>query len=347
MRAGFPVDNARTRTCDRAMRRSLLLPLLLAASCTPQEIRDRAATSPAEITPPTGEPEEPAIVTASPAPVLEYRFETDSLVVENTGSWAGADGVRWNHGYPAFGPASSTDVPPGAGSLRSAFFDGIDDQVHVPDDVDMTSDGTGDGAPLTTLTIEAWVRPLSLDGPRVIWDDFGQPGSCFHLWDGVVQFGMSTTEIGTPGISVWTGNVGLDEWHHIAGVWDGAELRVYLDGVDTCDRVALGGSFIDNSWVNPGHAPLSIGADGVTIPAWNFHGWIDEVRVFDVALAQDQIAGGLFAGVTSNCGGEEPPPTPTPTPCDRPGNGNGYGHTSGHSNGKGHENGNGHGHDCD
>ena len=74
-----------------------------------------------------------------------------------------------------------------------------------------------------------------------------------------------------------------DAWHHFAGVWDGAATRVYLDGMLLGETEA--------SAVGYDAGPFLIGADNNDggFLYW-YRGAIDEVRFYDRALTEDEIA---------------------------------------------------------
>lgn len=181
-------------------------------------------------------------------------------------------------GLPQVGPGQRHV----AGRLGLAL-DGDADYVFVPD-------LQFDGRPPWTL--EAIIRPTEID-------QYSDPNG--NRWTSVV----SATDGGSIGLETnagkwaldlyvadaqnddWTANyatafarapIRLNEWQHLAGVWDGAELRIYVDGelqgtktgVETCTVLSEG--------------PFLIGAD----PAdWNlsdvaqgyFHGVIRSVRI--------------------------------------------------------------------
>ncbi|MFO1031221.1 MAG: LamG domain-containing protein [Planctomycetota bacterium] len=72
-------------------------------------------------------------------------------------------------------------------------------------------------------------------------------------------------------------------WHHIAGVFDGREVRAYVDGV-------LVGSAPGSGARRPNDLPLFVGADptGKGKPGSWFRGRIDDVRVSKVARYQGE-----------------------------------------------------------
>jgi len=74
-------------------------------------------------------------------------------------------------------------------------------------------------------------------------------------------------------------------WHHLAGVFDGRELRLYVDGRLEA-RNALTGSLPSNS------TPLYIGAsqEGPTgVVSHFFDGFLDDVRIWNIALREADI----------------------------------------------------------
>lgn len=76
------------------------------------------------------------------------------------------------------------------------------------------------------------------------------------------------------------------EWHHVAVTKDGADVHLYVDGVDVTGPVT------DRTVVDEDTA-LQIGGDGFSgSPA---AAAIDEVAIYDTALAPDRIAAHVAA----------------------------------------------------
>ena len=177
-------------------------------------------------------------------------------------------------------------------------FDGINDYILIPDDFNYTHDGgkTITSKALTRLTVEAWVKLATADIPQVIvWDDYGQPGVLFAIVNGRPQFNISTAA-NPGGISAYGTKLVPGEWHHIAGVYDGSTVRVFLDGKDnTTGTYLLSGEILDNSERNPTQSPIGIGSDNISHNALNFKGLIDELRIYDASLEPGQLARGFFA----------------------------------------------------
>jgi hypothetical protein len=91
-----------------------------------------------------------------------------------------------------------------------------------------------------------------------------------------------------------TSAIPLNAWTHLASTYDGANLRVYVNGVlagTTAVTGAIGGTA----------NPLRIGGN---LP-WGeyFNGLIDEVRVYNRALAASEIQGDMNAAVAGGAPG--------------------------------------------
>lgn len=71
------------------------------------------------------------------------------------------------------------------------------------------------------------------------------------------------------------------EWYHVTATYDGKALRLYVNG-------ELDGEMPRNATPDTNDAPLTMGAGGETGDS-PFTGTLDDVGLFDVALAQDDI----------------------------------------------------------
>ena len=85
------------------------------------------------------------------------------------------------------------------------------------------------------------------------------------------------------------------EWQHVAGTYDGAQMKIYVNGVleNTIDQTGAIGIF------DPGAVPLVIGARDGELPLAStlFDGTIDEPVVFDRALSRAEIQSIMLNGV--------------------------------------------------
>ncbi|MEG1297233.1 MAG: glycoside hydrolase family 2 TIM barrel-domain containing protein [Niameybacter sp.] len=81
-----------------------------------------------------------------------------------------------------------------------------------------------------------------------------------------------------------------NEWHHVAGAFDGTNLTLYLDGEVVATNIDTVGIAGGGNAVGIG-ADITYDAQNPNVPA-NFEGVIDEVRVYDRALTQKEIKDG-------------------------------------------------------
>jgi RHS repeat-associated protein len=131
------------------------------------------------------------------------------------------------------------------------------------------------------VTLAAWVKtPPTTDGWVVgKWQAGGQDGS-YSL---AVCLGYACLQMFLNGsyVNLTAATVLPDDgaWHHIAAVYDGSEMRVYLDG-------RLDGASVATGKIDVVTDPLLIGRN---IDGWPFVGSIDDVRVLDRALTDGEI----------------------------------------------------------
>lgn len=143
------------------------------------------------------------------------------------------------------------------------------------------------------FTVECWVRPRALVGsnPRLVragppryaetemWDMFVCRLDCTQ---GKVGFGVRHLDSLTAFL-VSNGTIDNGDWHHVAVVYDGSELQIYLDGT------------LDSSQSLPGleaHVGGSTLTLGKNIDASDqLDGQIDDVRIWRVARTAAEIQG--------------------------------------------------------
>jgi hypothetical protein len=76
----------------------------------------------------------------------------------------------------------------------------------------------------------------------------------------------------------------VDNWHHLAGVYDGESYRLYRDG----ELIVVHPDTFVPARVD---APWAIGGRAATMPPEGryFSGLIDEVRIYERALSDDEV----------------------------------------------------------
>jgi hypothetical protein len=143
------------------------------------------------------------------------------------------------------------------------------------------------------MTIEAWVRPETSTGWRtvVLKEDPVAGDLAYSLYGG--------SENGGPGTWVrhsWmttssrsTRALPVGQWTHIAATYDGTTLTFYRNGKRVAYRSAP-------APINSTGGLLRIGGNDI----WDdedFHGAIDDVRIYDRALTGSQITADMSRAV--------------------------------------------------
>ena len=232
---------------------------------TPEETTSEE-TTPTESTP-IVTPAAPSLTEADSSLVAYYSFNdlSGSTVTDDNGG---------QHNGSLQGPVTA---PGKVGAALS--FDGVDDYVDVP------GFDVFEGA----LTLSAWIKA----------DDFGNHEARIiskstgieeqdHTWmlstiennGSKLRFRLKTNEITTTLFGSTT--IPAGEWVHAAATYDGANMRLYFNGVEDAST-AKGGTISTNPSVG-----VRIGDNPVS-GSRNFNGLIDELRVHSSALSGDQI----------------------------------------------------------
>ncbi|MFK7844439.1 MAG: LamG domain-containing protein [Rhodothermales bacterium] len=164
------------------------------------------------------------------------------------------------------------------GNDNSAYsFDGINDYILVSDDntLDISE----------SITIAAWIKPVDTDSDYIVGKRSLEVGGNVYSLDifpgtmrSVLQTGIGAGTASVSGSSEIVGN----EWQHIAVTWDGETIKGYYNGLleDTRDYSGL---------IKLSAGDVEIGRYSGGVPAPYFNGLIDEVRIYNTALSQNEI----------------------------------------------------------
>ncbi len=156
------------------------------------------------------------------------------------------------------------------------------------------------------MTLEAWVRPTTTDSTwRTIVTKETAGNLTYGLFsnsDTARPAGIST--IGNQYVqSITRGPAALprSSWRHLATTYDGASLRLYVNGA-LVSSTAVSGAMANSS------GALKIGGNAVW-PEW-FAGRIDDLRVYNRALSASELQTDMNTPVT----GTTAPPADTQAP---------------------------------
>lgn len=194
-----------------------------------------------------------------------------------------------NPGSPSGNPVYSGDVAAGAGATSLAL-DGNGDYVSIG------SAGILDVSSAFTVEFRMKAGSAGNSGLRLLVDKshgfIDSTGWTFQLNNGLVNLNTGAGGGGAgnfPGGASST-NVLDNQWHHIAGTYDsadvGQELKLYIDG--TLEGAFSVGAYAGNT------RDVAIGAACIFIgcnfgPQRFFNGNFDDLRISDTALTADQF----------------------------------------------------------
>lgn len=191
-----------------------------------------------------------------------WKFDSDSVADSSGNS---------NNGSLQSGAAYSGDIPTGP-SYHSLSVNGTNAYVQVPNSSSLNITGA--------ITVEAWIKPNSIGTYQHILsrETFGVAGTGGG-------YELTLNNVGKLRLDLYhshntytpvIGNTVLatGEWHHIAGVFDGSQMRLYVNGV-------LDASVSHSTGPASGTSSVKIGRNS---GGNYFNGLIDEVRVSNAAL---------------------------------------------------------------
>ena len=180
-------------------------------------------------------------------------------------------------------------------------FDGVDDYIFLCDQ------NVGPLAfmhdPFTERSAAMWIKADEVNGDHTIFEEGGdQKGFAIRIIAGKLQFSVADSSIEATVNADYTDT----DWHHIAGVYKGGALYLYIDG----KKVATGnapyeevGSHTDQSAIGATFDADAYGRNKAEEP-WNFfQGIIDEIRFYDTAITDQEISH-LYQQVAVEPGGK-------------------------------------------
>lgn len=158
-------------------------------------------------------------------------------------------------------------------SGKALKFDGIDDYLSASDSPSLDVSGN-------QITVMFWVRAATdIDGsnPYLKLYDKGDAYHSAFLGNGKIRFTIAYVHDLDTVRASWA----ADTWYHIAHVYDGSTISIYVDGV------------LDNS--EPETGSIHVTSLPFTIAAytyggqWFFPGTMDEFRIYNHALTPEEI----------------------------------------------------------
>jgi hypothetical protein len=213
--------------------------------------------------------------TAAPPPGLVAGYGFD----EGTGTTAADASGNSNAGTVE--GATWAGIGHNGGALR---FDGLNDVVTVPD---------SNSLDVARVTVSAWIKP-DLIGTAWRTVMFKERTDIKAVSYGIYANTNSLQpagEISTPtALALKAGTKVPDGvWTHLTMTYDGAVMRLFVDGVQVGSVNRTGNLFV-------GNGAFRIGGNSIWAGEF-FNGLIDEVRVYDRALTQAEVETDMRLGV--------------------------------------------------
>lgn len=211
------------------------------------------------------------------------------------GDESGESGEAPSLGEPPLAPVCTFhDFDPGS----ALELDGVDDHVTM---------GVAPTLGLPAFTLEAWVRRdgagvetgTGNGGPKLVPvvgkgrgendDTIYNCNYVFGFADNVLAADFEDDATGANHPVYGKTVVPFDEWHHIAATYDGTTWRLYVDGALDVESTASATPRADSIQ----HFAIGTSMDSMGAPQGWFHGAIDEVRVWDHARSEAEIAASM------------------------------------------------------
>lgn len=179
---------------------------------------------------------------------------------------------------------------------RSVYFDGAADYIDVEDKLNLEPTG---------FTISAWIKRDNTNSSIISKRDAGYTQGYDFKITNSQRLELSWENGSTQSITGAT-LIPDNVWHHVAAIYDGSRVKLYIDGVEDADDTLTPPVDTNESFY--------VGAAAKNTPENHFRGNIDEVRVWDTALSVDQLRFVMNQEIEDNAGqamGKELPSTLT------------------------------------
>ncbi len=221
----------------------------------------------------------------APGPIAHWKFDeySGTTVYDTSASSTYAGGNE--------GTFSDSNVTWTQGHFGGALdFDNIGTGVIIPYSPNLSGMGA--------LTYEAWFKRDDDTVACTIVDqhDSGSPSNAYRFYvdtDNDLQF-IVNNEAGVLGRHDVADIIYQDNWYHVAGVYDGQDIKMYVNGIES-------GSVFSSTGGGPVHAVSSGEAAYIGGRfSSSCDGIIDDVRIYNYARSSRQILEDMHAGNKNN-----------------------------------------------
>ena len=152
-------------------------------------------------------------------------------------------------------------------------FDGVDDNINFKNKFSLNSGN---------FSMEAWVKSNAANGnTQTILSKHLSPtatnGYDLRITNNIISFHWNNNSIAA------THSIDTDRWYHVAVTFDGTNYNLYIDGI--LEKTTSG----TNPAINSVDFIIGAMSQNTDVPYNYFNGWIDELRIWNTPLSEDQI----------------------------------------------------------
>ena len=212
--------------------------------------------------------------------VAAYPFSEGSGTAVGDASGTGNSGTTSNTTWSAAGKYG--------GALS---FNGTSARVNIPNSSSLQL--------TTAMTLEAWVNPATVSS---VWRDVLYKGNDNYYLEATSSNGSKPDAGliagGSYGDAYGTAALSANTWSFLTETYDGATLRLYVNGTQVAATAHTGA-------ITTSTSQLQIGGD--SLYGQYFKGLIDEVRVYNTALSAAAIQTDMNTPIAA--GGDTTPPS--------------------------------------
>ncbi|MBI5492006.1 MAG: LamG domain-containing protein [Deltaproteobacteria bacterium] len=166
----------------------------------------------------------------------------------------------------------------GGANLGTTFAGGNSQYLTITDAAQVGLDITG------PITISAWVKPGNNSIQKYYVSKHGASGNYGYTigQNASNKFTFSLSSDGTA-LTTVTANTAFTtgNWYHVVGVYDGTDMRIYVNNVLDCTPVACTSGIVNNS------QGLYLGS--TSVPNTYMTGGVDDVAVWSRALSATEV----------------------------------------------------------
>lgn len=218
--------------------------------------------------------------------VGKWSFDDSAAPGKDTSGY-GNNGTLADDFVGGSGPTWQTVDQCGLGFGGCLSFDGVGDSVKP-----ITPPGFPSSLiPNNKLTLAAWIKPNNLTGNHYI---MVKNGPFYLQLAGNKLYGQIFAGSPTASGTSLTGDISLtaNAWHHVAMVYDGVNIKLYVDGkfdkqtAKNGNMPSTSGCFLIGKYSNGSNCEYGV---NLGENASFFSGLIDEVQIYKEALFASQI----------------------------------------------------------